>query len=105
MSFLQKNSVEMEKEQLLLKISKDYNIDYTELVDKYMNTSTKTAKTLTSSYYKKKNHSDIIKTVKITYQDVDYLLDGDNNIYTYDIEKPEIVGMKLIDGNIKLFNK
>ena len=105
MSFLQKNSIEMEKEQLLLKISKDYNIDYSELVDKYMNTQKKVAKVLSSSYYKKKNSSYIIKTVKITHEGIDYLLDEENNIYTFNIDKPEIVGLKLIDGNIKLFNK
>jgi hypothetical protein len=37
-----------------------------------------------------------------TKDDVTYLVDGDNNLYTYNLEQPEKVGILLVDGNVKI---
>jgi len=52
---------------------------------------------------KKKSKSDMIETTKYVYQDVTYLVDKKKNVYTFDVEKPVHVGIKLIDGTIKFF--
>jgi hypothetical protein len=30
-----------------------------------------------------------------------YLVDKDNNVYTHDVNRPVLVGTKLVDGRIK----
>lgn len=50
---------------------------------------------------KKKPREELIETVEYEYNDVKYLVDNNNNVYTHNIEQPVYVGTKLIDGRIK----
>lgn len=50
---------------------------------------------------KKKHREELIATVEYEYNDVKYLVDNDNNVYTHNVEQPVYVGTKLIDGRIK----
>jgi acetamidase/formamidase len=38
----------------------------------------------------------------LTNNDITYLVDGENNLYTYSLDKPEKVGILLADGNVKI---
>lgn len=50
---------------------------------------------------KKKPREELIETVEYEYNNVKYLVDNDNNVYTHNVEQPVYVGTKLIDGRIK----
>lgn len=50
---------------------------------------------------KKKPREELIETVEYEYNNVKYLVDNDNNVYTYNVDQPVYVGTKLIDGRIK----
>ncbi len=52
---------------------------------------------------RKRNITDKIKTYKILYKNEYYLVDDHNNVYTFDILKPKIIGIKLIDQTIKFY--
>ena len=96
--------------KLILEISQNYNLDYQELITKFLNISSDTSKNnlLVNSNSvikkpKKNSKKDIIKTYKIIYNNIEYLIDDNNNVYTFDIEKPKIVGIKLINDTIKMY--
>lgn len=99
---------------LLLSIAKDYNISFDELNDKYSNILPnidlgKTRKKGTSSANvepkkrgrKKKVKEELIETEEYEYNNIIYLVDKDNNVYTNNIKEPVLIGTKLIDGRIK----
>jgi hypothetical protein len=50
---------------------------------------------------KKKLKEELIETEEYEYNSVTYLVDNDNNVYTYNIDQPALIGTKLIDGRIK----
>jgi hypothetical protein len=52
---------------------------------------------------KKINDKQLIKTYKILYENEYYLIDDNNNVYTFNITQPKIVGIKLIDKTIKFY--
>ena len=52
---------------------------------------------------KKKQKDEFIETEEYEYEGVKYLVDANNNVYTYNIEEPALVGEKLVDGTIKMF--
>ena len=51
---------------------------------------------------KKKQKEEMIETEEYQYEGVTYLVDKDNNVYTYDVDQPTYIGTKLIDGRVKL---
>lgn len=96
------------KEDLLLRISNDYKINYNELFDKYIS-STKITRPNNEANKVKDNivprkSFELIKTCKFIHNDIEYLIDDNNNIYTNNIEKPKVVGLRLIDKSIKFFD-
>ena len=50
---------------------------------------------------KKKPREELVETVEYEYNNIKYLVDNNNNVYTYNVEQPVYVGTKLIDGRIK----
>jgi hypothetical protein len=59
--------------------------------------------TATRTSRKKKQKEDVIETEEYEWDGVKYLVDNQNNVYTYNIEEPALVGEKLVDGTVKLF--
>ncbi len=53
---------------------------------------------------KKKIKEELVETEEYEYNGVQYLVDKDNNVYTYNVEQPVLVGTKLIDGRIKFIS-
>ena len=39
---------------------------------------------------------------KYIYNGESYLMDKQNNIYTYNLESPTLIGVKLVNGEVKL---
>ena len=37
------------------------------------------------------------------FEDVTYLIDANNNVYSFDIEAPRLIGERFVDGTIHLF--
>lgn len=112
------NHVRNHTNEILSSISKDYNIDLEELKDKYgskpltidVGKSKKNKLTHDADGLpiepkkrgrKKKQKEEMIETEEYEYNGVKYLIDHENNVYTYNIEQPVYVGTKLIDGRIK----
>ena len=50
---------------------------------------------------KKKQKDEFIKTVEYEFEGQKYLVDDANNVYTYDVEKPKLIGEKLINGTVR----
>jgi hypothetical protein len=64
---------------------------------------TKPKKSPVTKSRKKKQKEEVIETEEYEYDGVKYLVDNQNNVYTYNIEEPALVGEKLVDGTVKLF--
>ena len=95
-----------EMENLLKNISKDYGLNFDELKKKYMDSSLTTPLQSEPDApkrrgRKKKPQELQISTDPYTFEGVTYLVDSKNTVYTYDTEKPMVVGEKLIDGTVK----
>jgi hypothetical protein len=127
-------NLEMNATQTLLhKVSKEYKIDYEELINKFSSEKAEKSvdsinpinklqeqKKISINFFnpkkisnpdkketikqpRKRNVNDTIKTYKILYKNEYYLVDDHNNVYTFDIVKPKIIGVKLIDQTIKFY--
>lgn len=101
---------------LVTRISVDYKLDIHELKQKYFGESVDSGEQPSSSNNangngpkkkgrKKKVQDNVIETVEYTYEDITYLVDKNNNVYTYNLENPTMVGKKLVDGTIKFHKK
>jgi hypothetical protein len=104
---------------LLESIAATYNLNEKELKEKYMGAaacSVADAQDSCSSNIvgdatekkkrgrKKKQKDEYIETEEYEYEGVKYLVDGNNNVYTYNIEEPMLIGEKLVDGTVKKFS-
>jgi hypothetical protein len=112
------NHVRNHAKEILLSISKDYNINIDELTEKYgskaitIDIGKNKKNKITHGPdglpiepkkrgRKKKVREELIETEEYDFNGVKYLVDNDNNVYTHNIEQPVFVGTKLIDGRIK----
>lgn len=87
-------------------IANDYNIPIDDLKEKYGSPLPLTAKNEVKKEAKKrgrkkKQKEELIETEEYEYDSVIYLVDKDNNVYTNDVNRPVLVGTKLVDGRIK----
>jgi LysM repeat protein len=87
-------------------IAHDYHLPLEELKEKYGNPIPLTPKNEVKKEAKKrgrkkKQREEVIETEEYEYNDVVYLVDKDNNVYTHDVNRPVLVGTKLVDGRIK----
>jgi hypothetical protein len=104
--------------QLLKAIALQYEIDESELIEKYgtfalnieisknkkkqSNGSGDPSNTEPKKRGRKKKHrEELIETEEFEYNGIVYLVDTQNNVYTYNVEQPVFVGTKLIDGRVK----
>ena len=112
------NHVRNHTNDILLSISKDYNIKLDELIEKYGSKPVtidigKNKKTKVTHGpdglpiepkkrgRKKKQREELVETEEYEFNSVKYLVDKDNNVYTHNIDQPVYIGTKLIDGRIK----
>jgi hypothetical protein len=112
------NHVKNHTNDILLSISKDYNISFDELKEKYGSkpVTIDIGKNKKSKIThgpdglpiepkkrgrKKKQREELIETEEYEFNGIKYLVDNDNNVYTYNIDQPVYIGTKLIDGRIK----
>lgn len=102
------NLIENEIENLIKRISNDYKIDLEELKTKYdlpfikiTDDTVPIEKVKKQRGRKKKVNDEYISTTEYPYNGVTYLIDSKNNVYTYNIEEPKLIGEKLVDGTIK----
>lgn len=112
------NHVKNHTNEILQDIAKTYNISYDELKEKYgskllvidVGKNKKTKLTHGPDGLpiepkkrgrKKKPREELVETEEYEYNGVKYLVDNDNNVYTYNLEQPMLIGTKLIDGRIK----
>lgn len=51
---------------------------------------------------KKKQKDEYIEAEEYEYEGVKYLVDGNNNVYSYDLERPALIGERLVDGTVAL---
>jgi hypothetical protein len=123
----QQTTNENENELVLHKVTEEYsssqskeleNIIKPQILNKSeqkkstKNTRTKITSGLTQPKKKKvientqlalKKRTDLVKTYIFNYQGVDYLVDNKNNVFTFNIDNPTVVGIKLIDNSIKFY--
>lgn len=93
-----------DKVELIRNIAVDYNLDADELIEKYVNSD---ATSIGSSHIRrlpaKKKRQDYVETEECTFEGIKYLVDSKNQVYTYNLEKPMMIGERLVDGSIKFF--
>jgi hypothetical protein len=88
-------------------IANDFELPLEELIQKYgtplplTHKNGEVKKEAKKRGRKKKQKEEVIETEEYEYNDVIYLVDKDNNVYTNDINRPVLVGTKLVDGRIK----
>lgn len=95
-------------ENLVTKISVDYNLNVEELKSKYLQGGKIEDPELSKPKKKgrkKKVSDNVIETVEYTFENIKYLVDKHNNVYTYNIESPTCVGKKLADGSVKFHKR
>lgn len=109
-----KKLVDEALETLVTRISVDYKLDINELKEKYFtvssigegsNNQNQSNELPKKKGRKKKVQDNVIETVEYLYEDITYLVDKNNNVYTYNLETPTMVGKKLVDGTIKFHKK
>lgn len=96
---------------VLENIALTYNLNEQELKDKYIggDHGGNTGNTVDSVQEKKKRgrkkkqKDEFIEAEEYEYEGQKYLVDGSNNVYTYNIEEPTLIGERLVDGTVKLF--
>ncbi len=107
--------IEISLKEILSDIASTYNLNKDELINKYLPDTVDKGKKIKKSKEndtnvviekkkrgrKKKEKDEIIKTYEYEYQNNKYLVDENNNVYTFDLEHPVFVGEKLIDGTIR----
>jgi hypothetical protein len=83
--------VEQYIHKVLKDISLQHNLDYNELVDKYI----------------KGTHEpeESIQMYEYEYNDVLYFIDKKMNIYTHEEHNPKLIGIKLVDGSVKFYDE
>ena len=52
---------------------------------------------------RKKAKSELIETIEYVHDGTTYLVDKKKNVYSYDVDNPKLIGIKLVDGSIKFF--
>jgi hypothetical protein len=93
-------------ETLVTRISVDYELNIDELKAKYLTFQPHEAEVKTKKKGRKKKTTDnVIETVEYTFENIKYLVDKHNNVYTYNIDSPTQVGKKLADGSIKFHKR
>lgn len=114
------NHVKQHTEEVLKSIAQDYSLDVDILLSKYGSRQPcidvgKTRKKSANGTdlqttepkkrgRKKKQKEELIETEEYEFNGTKYLVDGDNNVYSYNIEQPVYVGTKLIDGRVKFIH-
>lgn len=88
---------------LVKRISTDFSLDFDEVIKKYNIPQKPKKKTSTAS--RKKVPSEFIEMAELDFEGTKYLIDNKtNNVYTYDVENPKLVGQKLVNGAIKFID-
>lgn len=106
--------------ELVQKISMDYNLDANELKLRYhlegehntdpitpiKNQSTQQVvpDAPNKKSRKKKIKDEYTEMTKYIYEGKSYLMDKQNNIYTFNVDAPTHIGQKLVNGAIKFFD-
>ena len=94
---------------VLENIALTYNLNEQELKEKYMGDQASSGSTVDNGAEKKKRgrkkkqKDEFIEAEEYEYEGQKYLVDGSNNVYTYNIEEPTLIGERLVDGTVKLF--
>jgi hypothetical protein len=103
-----------ELKHILLDIAKRYSIDAQELIELYQQKSeTKSCcvqdQCSTSEKKKrgrkKKQKDEFIETEEYEYDGTKYLVDSNNNVYTFNVEEPHLIGERFVDGTIRFFSE
>jgi hypothetical protein len=106
---------------LVYKISVDYSLDLNELKVRYGLVTEQEPEPVTPKNQpipepieppeapkkkgrKKKGKDEYTEMTKYVYKGEPYLMDKQNNIYTFNVEAPTHIGQKLVNGTIKFFD-
>lgn len=88
----------LDKKKLLKLIAHDYDLNEDELIQRYMGLD---CNDIPIKKVTKKKRNDCIETEEYTYNGIVYLIDSKDQVYTYNLDKPMLIGDKLLDGSIK----
>ena len=103
-------------ETLVARIAIDYKLDVSELKTRYFGPNgslgadggsgnAEAPPAPKKKGRKKKVQDNVIETFEYAFEGETYLVDKNNNVYTYNVESPTMIGKKLVDGTIKFHKK
>jgi hypothetical protein len=97
-----------EKVAMLKSIAAEYDLNPNELISKYIDgtvpiATPQRASKVSEQKGRKKKKNDYIEVDEYEFNDVKYLVDSKNNVYTHNLEKPMLIGERLVDGKIKFY--
>lgn len=105
------NAFTADKMNMIKNIARDYELNEEELIQRYVYNDQNGNGSITNDgslpvsskrvFGTKKKRNDCIETWEYEYNGITYLIDNKDNIYTYNIDKPLLIGDKLLDGTIK----
>lgn len=95
---------------VLQHIAEKYDLDHEELRANYLEGDFQPADSGSGTEKKKrgrkkKQKDEYIEAEEYEYEGVKYLVDGQNNVYTYNVDNPTLVGERLVDGTVRLFQE
>ena len=96
-------ALSVDKKKLIKLIAHDYDLNEEELLQKYLyiDNIESSCSMQSKKIIQKKKRNDCIETEEYTYNGITYLIDSKNQVYTYNIDKPMLIGDKLVNGSIK----
>lgn len=101
------NHIQHELKRILKDIAVKYSLNEKELLDEYMSSTTLYEDTNQTEKKKrgrkKKQKDEFIETEEYDFEGVKYLVDANNNVYTFNIEEPHLIGERFVDGTISFF--
>ena len=94
---------------VLTEVSKEYNLNIDDLMAKFsivtpnnhLDQVQQQKEEKKAKKGRKKKNSEFVEMTEVVYENIKYLIDNENNVYTYDLEKPKLVGQKLVNGIFK----
>jgi len=108
----------MQLDKVLKDVSTTYSIPLTDLQSriggKYTESDTQIEKTIEAVPLaaattpkrrgrKKKQKDEFIEVEEYVYEGATYLVDGQNYVYSFDIDAPHLIGERFVDGTIRFF--
>lgn len=93
-----------EIEQVLVDVSTTYDIPLNDLKSRFDSLKDESQDSSPRKRgRRKKQKEEFIEMEEIIYEGTTYLVDANNNVYTFNLEAPHMIGERFVDGTVRFF--